>query len=132
MGGLDGRSAAALIAVGLVVAVGASYPLVAERVRPGAIAHDVSVILRSAGWASGPAAALTLCVRVASGHRLAEWAALVGTLLVLALGVALYAAALGPDASRSAPRVALTFVPLRQLAAAAVVGWAVWLARRSR
>jgi hypothetical protein len=57
---------------------------------------------------------------------------LVGTLFTLGLGVALYAAALRPDARPAAPAVALTFVPLRQLAAAAVVGWAVWVARRAR
>ena len=88
--------------------------------------------MRSAGWAAGPTAALVFCIRWAGDHRLAAWAALVGTLLVLALGVALYAAALRPDARPSAPLVAFSFVPLRQLAAAAVVGWAVWLAHRTR
>ena len=120
------------VGVALVLAVGTTYPIVAEWIGPFGIEQRMNRVLRSAGWAAGPAAALLLCVRWAGHRRLAAWAALVGTLLVLALGVALYAAALRPDARPSAPLVALTFVPLRQLAAAAVVAWAVWLARRTR
>lgn len=116
----------------LVFLIGAGYPVAADVLRPGPISSDWDTIFRSAGWAAGPTAALLFCVRWADGRRLATWTALVGTLLVLALGVALYAAALRPDARPSAPLVALTFVPLRQLVACAVVGWAVWLARRTR
>ena len=125
-------AALAYLAVALVLAVGAAYPIVADALRPGPIDGAWGTVLRSAGWAAGPAAALLLCVRWAAGRHLATWAALVGSILVLALGVALYAAALRPDARPSAPLVAFTFVPLRQLAASAFVGWAVWLARRTR
>lgn len=125
-------TALAYAGIALVFLVGAAYPLAADLLRPGPIRPAWATVVRSAGWAAGPAAALVLCVRWAGAHRLATWTALVGTLLVLALGVALYAAALRPDARPSAPLVAFSFVPLRQLAASAVVGWAVWLARRTR
>ncbi len=120
------------VGIALVLLAGAGYPVAAEHLRPGPVPLTLESVLRSAGWASGPTAALVLCLRLAGGHRLATWTALLGTLLVLALGAALYAAALRPDARPSAPLVALSFVPLRQLAAAAVAGWAVWLARRTR
>ena len=125
-------TAAAYVGAALVLAVGAAFPLAAEALRPGPVAASWAAVARSAGWAAGPAAALVWAVRWGSGRPLAAWAALVGTLFTLGLGVALYAASLRPDARPFAPAVALTFVPLRQLAAAAVVGWAVWLARRAR
>lgn len=126
------RTAAAYAAVALVFVAGAAFPAAADALRPGLVSASWETVARSAGWAAGPAAALLLAVRWARGHPLAAWAALVGTILTLGLGLALYAAALRPDARPSAPAVALTFVPLRQLAAAAVVGWAVWIARRTR
>ena len=116
----------------LVFLVGAAYPWVADWLRPGPVRPTLDTVLRSAGWAAGPTAALLLCIRWAGTHRLATWTALLGTLLILVLGLALYAAALRPDARPSAPLVAFSFVPLRQLAGAAVVGWAVWLARHTR
>ncbi len=122
----------AYVVAGLVVVVGGAFPVLADALRPGTVALTVDLVVRSAGWAAGPAAALLLCVRWAGTHRLATWTALLGTLLVLTLGVALYLAALRPDARPAAPVVALSFVPLRQLAAVAVVGWTVWLARRTR
>lgn len=123
---------AAYAGAALVLVAGAAFPLWADAVRPGPVPGDWATVLRSAGWAAGPAAALVWTVRWAEDRPVAVGAALVGALLVLALGVALYAAALRPDARPSAPAVALTYVPLRQLAAAAFVGWAVWLARRAR
>lgn len=125
-------TATAYVAAALVFLAGAAFPVVAEALRPGPLTSSWETVVRSAGWAAGPAAALLLATRWARGHPLAAWAAAVGTLLTLGLGLALYAAALRPDARTFAPAVALTFVPLRQLAAAAVVGWAVWLARRTR
>ena len=121
----------AYLAAGAVLACGAAYPVVAEAVRPGPVVGDLPTVLRSAGWAAGPAAALVLATRWAGRRPLAVWAALVGGALVLALGLALYASAL--DAPRPfAPAVALRLVPLRQLAAAAFAVWAVWIARRAR
>ena len=124
-------AAAAYLAAAAVFACGAAYPFAADALRPGVVAGTWPSVLRSAGWAAGPAAALVFATRWAGRRPLAAWAALVGGLLVLALGVALYASAL--DAPRPfAPVVALRLVPLRQLAAAAFVVWAVWLARRTR
>lgn len=124
-------AAAAYVTAVAVLACGTVYPFVAETLRPGPVSGTLAVALRSAGWAAGPTAALVVATRWAGRRPLAVWAALVGGLLVLALGVALYASAL--DAPRPyAPAVALRFVPLRQLAAAAFVVWAVWLARRTR
>ncbi|MEM6287890.1 MAG: hypothetical protein AAF845_12095 [Bacteroidota bacterium] len=123
---------AAYAGAALVFAAGGLFPLVAEAVRPGMLAATASTVMRGLGWAAGPAAVLVWSTRRVEGHALAAFAALVGTLLVLALGLALYAAALRPEARLSAPLLALTFVPLRQLVAAAFVGWAVWLARRTR
>lgn len=125
-------TAAAYAVVALVVLTGAAFPVAAEALRPGPLVASWQTVVRSAGWAAGPAAVLLLVARWARGHPLAAWAAVVGTLLTLALGLALYAAALRPDARVFAPAVALTFVPLRQLVAAVVVGWGVWLARRTR
>ena len=122
---------AAYLAAAAVLACGAAYPLVAEALGPGPVAGTLPTVLRSAGWAAGPAAALVLATRWAGRRPLATWAALVGGLLVLALGLALYASAL-QSPRPFAPAVALRFVPLRQLAAAAFVVWAVWLARRTR
>lgn len=125
-------TALAYVVTALVFLVGAAYPLAADWLRPGPVPPTLDAVMRSAGWVAGPAAALLLCIRSAGSHRLATWTALLGTLLVLVMGVALYATALRPDARPSAPLVAFSFVPLRQLAAAVVVGWAVWLARRTR
>ncbi|MDT0630998.1 hypothetical protein RQM47_00040 [Rubrivirga sp. S365] len=123
--------AAAYAVAAAVLACGVAYPFAAEALRPGPVAATLPTVLRSAGWAAGPAAALLLAARWAGRRPLAAWAALVGGLLVLALGFALYASALqSPRAF--APAVALRFVPLRQLAAAAFVVWAVWIARRVR
>lgn len=122
----------AYVAVALVLVAGAAFPFWADAVRPGPVAGNWPTALRSAGWAAGPTGALLWVVRWAGSRPVALGAALVGSLLVLGLGLALYAAALRPDARPFAPAVALTFVPLRQLAAAAFVGWAVWLARRAR
>ncbi len=114
----------------LVLAAGAAFPAVAAH-RVGA-SPSWAAVGDGALYAALPAAGLLWTVRLARDHRLASWAALVGAVLTLGLGVALYAAALRPDARPSAPTLALAFVPLRQLAAVAVVVWAVWLARRTR
>ena len=123
---------AAYAGVFCVLAAGGLFPVVAEAVRPGPLTADGATVLRGLGWAAAPAALLVWTLRWVEERPLAAGAALVGTLLVLALGVALYASALRPEARPMAPALALTFVPVRQLAAAAFVGWAVWLARRTR
>ncbi|WP_420454552.1 hypothetical protein [Rubrivirga sp.] len=114
----------------LVLIVGAAFPaVVAERAGAGVPWETVA---DGALYAALPAVGLVWTVRLARDHRLASWAALVGAVLTLGLGVALYAAALRPDARPSAPVLALAFVPLRQAVAVAFVAWAVWLARRTR
>ena len=119
----------AFAAAALVVAVGAAYPLAVARALGGAA--SLEAVGRGA-WASAPPGlALVVVARLARGHRRAAWTAVVGGLLTLALGVALYAAALSSPLSY-APAVAVRLVPLRQLAACAFAGWAVWLARRAR
>lgn len=124
--------AGAYLGAALVLAGGGLFPVLADTLRPGALAPDSAAILRGLGWSAGPAAVLVWSTGRVGGRPLAASAALVGTLLVLALGAGLYAAALRPEARPSAPALALTFVPVRQLVAAAFVGWAVWLARRAR
>ncbi|WP_179299650.1 hypothetical protein [Rubrivirga marina] len=90
-------------------------------------------MLDGATYAALPALGLAwVTIRLAGSHRLASWAALLGALLTLGLGVALYAVALRPDARPSAPTLAIAFVPFRQLAAVAVTAWVVWTARRTR
>ena len=120
------RSAFAVAA--LVWAVGAAFPAVAAR---GGAAGE-GALADAALAALAPALGVVAVARFARGHRFAAWAALVGAGLTLALGVALYAAALGPEARPSAPVLAAAFVPLRQLAAVAVTAWAVWVARKTR
>ena len=125
--GLGVRPAAWAVAA-LAVAVGAAYP--------AALAHrlgapvPVEAVGQGALRSLAPAVAVLLVARLARGHRAAGWTALGGGLLVVALGAALYAAALSSESVR-APFVAVRLVPLRQLAAAAVAGWAVWWVRRT-
>jgi hypothetical protein len=119
-----------LVTAGLVVVVGAAFPAVAA----GQVGADVAwtTVRESALRSLLPALGLLATVRLAGTNRLASWASLVGALLTLALGTALYAAALGPDARPSARLLAVGVVPFRQVAAVAVVAWAVWIARRAR
>lgn len=122
--------AGAFASAALVAAAGGVYAALAARalgapVTWGAVADGVVPAL-------APALALVVVTRYARGHRLASWAALVGGMLTLALGVALYAAALRPDARPGAPVLALSFVPLRQLVAVAFAFWAASLAKRTR
>lgn len=120
----------ALVTAGGVLVAGAAFPAVAA-LRVGA-EPSAGVVLDAAGQALLPSLALAAVVYLAGAHRLAAWSALLGGLLTLGLGVALYASALGPDARAVAPRLAVEVVPLRQLAAVAVTAWVVWIARRSR
>ena len=121
MGRLTTRSLqlATVAAAVAVVAGGAGFALVA-----GLPLADGAVP------SLAPALGLVVVVGMARGRRAALWSALVGAALVVGLGAALYAAALRPEARASAPDLAASFVPLRQLAAVAVVAWAVWLTRR--
>lgn len=117
---------ASFLVAGLALA--AAYPGVAEPrsfapFPPGAV--DLS--LRGAAPAFG---VLAVAAWLARGHRLAATAAFVGTLLTVALGAALYAAALGAE-SPTAPLRALRLVPHRQLVSAAITAFVVTLARRS-
>ncbi len=126
-----GLRVGALATAALVLAVGAAFPAVAAS-RAGA-SPTLTGILDGATYAAMPALGLAwVTLRLARDHRLASWAALLGALLTLGLGVALYAAALRPDARPSAPVLALAFVPFRQLAAVAVTAWVVWTARKTR
>ena len=120
------RSAFAV--AGLVWTIGAAFPAVAARGGP----VGEGAFLDAALAALALTLEIVVVARFARGHRLAAWAALVGAGLTLALGVALYAAALRPDARPSAPVLAVAFVPLRQLAAVAVAAWAVWVARKTQ
>ena len=117
---------ALLLVVGLAIA--GAYPHVAAPRATFPLPPD-------AVWASLRAAApvygvLAAAAWAASGRRLATSAAALGTLLTVGLGVALYAVALDA-ASPTAPARALRLVPLRQLAAAAITAYAVYLARRA-
>ena len=120
---------AAFAVAALVAVVGAAYPLAVARSLGGAA--SLESVGRGALTSAAPALALVVVARWARGHRLAAWTAVVGALLTLALGVALYAAALASE-SPYAPAVAVRLVPLRQLAACAFAAWAVWLVRRTR
>ncbi len=119
------RSAFAVAA--LVAVVGTIFPFVArgEGASPGMLADAALPSL-------APALGLVVATRFARDHRLATWAALVGAVLTLMLGLALYAAALRPEARAGAPVLATALVPLRQLVAVAFVAWAVWIARKTR
>lgn len=121
---------AAVGVAGLVLAAGAAFPAVAAS-RVGA-SVEWTLVRDGALAAALPALGLVWTVRLARDHRLASWAALVGAVLTLALGVALYASALRSGARPTAPVLAVAFVPYRQLAAVAVVAWAVWTARKTR
>ena len=125
-----GLRAAAFATAALVGVAGAAFPVVAGRVTGRPV--GLEAVLDGAVPALAPALGLVLVTRWARDHRLASWTALVGAVLTLALGVALYAASLREGARPSAPVLALSFVPLRQLAAVAVAAWAVWIARRAR
>lgn len=107
----------------LVVASGAAFPAVAAGGQPsaGAVADGALVAL-------APALGLVVVTRQARGRRLSSWAALVGSLLTLALGLALYAAAL-QGTRLGAADLAVSFVSIRQLVAVAVTAWAVWVTR---
>ena len=122
------RGVAYALAAGVVV-VGAAYPVAVAQSLGGAA--SLEAVGRGALASGAPGLALVVVARWARGHRLAAWTAVVGAGLTLALGVALYAAALA-SASAYAPAVAVRLVPLRQLAACAFAAWAVWLARRTR
>ena len=117
-------------AAGLVLVVGAAFPAVAAA-RVGA-AIDGGMGADGAMAAALPALGLLWTLRLARDHRLATWAALLGALLTLGLGLALYVAALRSGARPTAPVLAVVFVPVRQLAAVAVVAWVVWTARKTR
>lgn len=112
----------------LVVGVGAAFPLVVGQ----RLGLDVSlaVVVQGAAMSLAPALAVVLVGRLARENTSAARTASVGAVLVLALGVALYAVALASPSIR-APYVAVRLVPVRQLAACAVAAWAVWLVRRS-
>lgn len=111
----------------LVVLVGAGYPLALGRV----VGVEVGAwtVAQSAALSLSPALAVVLVGRLARAHRAAAWTAAAGAVLVLGLGLALYAAAL--DAVSPRALAAMRVVPLRQLAAAAVAAWAVWWVRRA-
>ena len=113
---------------GLVVGVGAAFPLLVGH-RLG-LDVTLAVVGRGAVMSLAPALAVVLVVRLARENPSAARTAVVGAVLVLILGVALYAVALASPSLR-APYVAVRLVPLRQLAACAVAAWAVWLVRRS-
>ena len=76
-----------------------------------------------------PALVVIAVVRMARDSRGALWAALIGCVLTLALGAALYAAALQGTRPR-AESLAISLVPLRQLVAVACTAWAVWITRQ--
>lgn len=120
----------AVVVAGLVLAVGAAFPAVAAA-RIGA-SVSWGAVADGALAAVLPALGLLWTVYLARDHRLASWAALLGALLTLGLGIALYAAALRPGVQPVAPVLAVAFVPFRQLAAVAVVAWVVWTARKTR
>ena len=113
----------------VLVVVGAAFPAVVAHSLGGSA--SLEAVGRGALGSLAPALALVVVARLAGGHRLGAWTAVVGAALTLGLGVALYAAALGSE-SPVAPAVAVRLVPLRQLAACAFAAWAVWLARRAR
>lgn len=118
--------AGAFACAGLVLASGAAFPLLAAR-SVGAVA-PLAAVGDGALHALAPALALVVVARLGRSGRLASWAAFVGAALTVALGLALYAAALSarrPDALY----VATDLVPLRQLAASAVAAWATWVVR---
>lgn len=94
-------------------------------------AGGTGTVAESLARALVPYGLLGLVVVWARSGRTATWTAFVGTLLTLVLGAALYARALGPEAHPGAPALALSFVPLRQTAAAAVTATLVSLARRA-
>ena len=109
---------------GGVVVVGAAFPVAAGFAEWAAVFD--------AGFnALAPALGLVVVTRMSRASRLGAWAAFVGGLLTLALGVALYAAALG-SARPGAVALAVAVVPLRQLVAVAVTAWAVWVTRGMR
>ena len=108
----------------LVLAVGAAFPAVAAH-RVG-LAPSWDGVLEGGVAALAPALGLVVVARQARSG-VSSWAAVVGSLLTLGLGVALYAAALG--ARPGAAALAVSFVPLRQLVAVAFCGWAVWITR---
>ena len=112
--------AAALVVAALVAGSGAAFAGLAGL--PVAESGLLAVL---------PGAGLAATVGMARGRRLASWAALWGGVLVFALGVGLYGAALESPRPLAVP-FALGLVPMRQLAGVAVVGWAVWLTRRVR
>ena len=122
MGRLSTRALqlASVVVAGAVVASGAVFAVVAGGLSP--VDGAVSSL--------APGLGLAVVVGMARGRRPALWSALVGAVLVFGLGAALYAAALRPESRLGAPDLAAQFVPLRQLAAVAVVAWAVWLTRR--
>ena len=112
----------------LVAVAGAGFSMMTRSDAPFSLGDGLDAVLPSLA----PALGLVVAARFARGHRLATWAALVGSLLTLALGVALYAAALQPDARPGAPTIATALVPLRQLVAVLFVAWAVWIVRKTR
>ncbi len=119
-----GLRAIAFSCAALVLVVGASFPAVAAR-SLGLVPSWASV-LEGGVAALAPALGLVVVTRQARS-RLSSWTAVVGSLLTLALGVALYAVAL--EARPGAAMLAVAFVPLRQLVAVAFCGWAVWITR---
>ncbi|WP_424521310.1 hypothetical protein [Rubrivirga sp.] len=116
--------AAAFAVAGLVLVVGAAFPAVAAT-RVG-LSPSWALVLEGGLAASAPALGLVVVARQARS-RLSSWAAVVGSLLTLGLGLALYIAAL--RARPGAAVLAVSFVPLRQLVAVAFCGWAVWITR---
>lgn len=117
---------AVLLLLGL--AAGAMYPQVASSRTMIPFPSDAMWI--SLRGAILPFGLLALAAWGSGGRRLAIYAALVGALLTVGLGLALYAVALGAD-SPTAPIRALRIVPIRQLAFAGITAYFVYIARRA-
>ncbi|GAB5536175.1 MAG: hypothetical protein Rubg2KO_24240 [Rubricoccaceae bacterium] len=117
---------ALLLVLGLIAS--AMYPHVASPKTP--IPFPPDAVWSSVERAILPYGLLALAAWGSGGRRLATSAALIGSLLTVGLGLALYAVALGAD-SPTAPVRALRIVPLRQLAFAAITAYLVYIARRA-
>ncbi|MEO0557572.1 MAG: hypothetical protein AAF170_05240 [Bacteroidota bacterium] len=123
--GLQALTALVLV-LGLVAS--ATYPHIASS--RTMIPFPPDAVWSSLRGAILPYGLLALAAFGAGGRRLATSAALIGSLLTVGLGLALYTVALGAD-SPTAPLRALRIVPIRQLAFAAITAYLVYIARRA-